>query len=79
MSTVCLIVVDGLCEAEYHRPDYGDTIGSFLVRHALQFPHWLKLVVTVRTGLQDITQLLPYACVRLALFHRLLFVCFSFS
>ena len=61
----CLIVVDGLCEAEYHRPDYGDTVGSFLVRHALHFPHWPKLIVTVRTGLQDITQLLPYACVSL--------------
>lgn len=57
----CLLVVDGLCEAEYHRPDYGDTIGSFLVRHALQFPHWLKVIVTVRSGLQKITQLLPYA------------------
>lgn len=61
----CLMVVDGLCEAEYHRPDYGDTISSFLVRHALQFPHWLKVVVTVRSGLQNITQLLPYASISL--------------
>jgi hypothetical protein len=59
----CLMVVDGLCEAEYHRPDYGDTISSFLVRHALQFPNWLKVVVTVRSGLQNITQLLPYASI----------------
>jgi len=57
----CLIVVDGLCEAEYHRPDNGDTIASFLARHALQFPHWLKVIVTVRTSLLDATQLLPYA------------------
>jgi hypothetical protein len=29
----CLMVVDGLCEAEYHRPDYGDNVSSFMVRH----------------------------------------------
>ena len=62
--STCLIVVDALCEAEYHRPDYGDTIGGFLVRHALHFPHWLKVVVTVRTAMQHVTQLLPYATVR---------------
>ena len=56
-----MMVVDGVCEAEYHRPDYGDTIGSFLARHALQFPHWLKVIVTVATPLIDATQLLPYA------------------
>jgi hypothetical protein len=27
------MVVDGLCEAEYHRPDYGDNVSSFMVRH----------------------------------------------
>lgn len=25
-----VILIDGLCEAEYHRPDHGDTIASFL-------------------------------------------------
>jgi len=61
----CVMVVDGVCEAEYHRPDYGDTIGSFLARHALQFPHWLKVIVTVATPLIDATQLLPYASLSL--------------
>ena len=56
-------MVDGLCEAEYHRPDYGDTIASFLTRHALQFPHWLKVIVTVRSNMHAITQHLPYATV----------------
>lgn len=45
----CLILVDGLCEAEYHRPDHGDTIASFLAKIQDQIPAWLKFVVTVRT------------------------------
>ncbi|XP_065582552.1 protein TANC2-like isoform X2 [Artemia franciscana] len=56
----CIIVVDALCEAEYHRPDTGDTISSFLARHALQFPNWLKMVVTVRAHLSDITSMFPF-------------------
>lgn len=45
----CLILVDGLCEAEYHRPDNGDTIASFLVKIQDEIPSWLKLIATVRT------------------------------
>ena len=72
---VCLVVVDALCEAEYHRPDYGDTIGSFLARHALQFPHWLKVVVTVRSSpAHKITQLLPYATLSSVFFSSFLSV-----
>ncbi|BFZ22422.1 hypothetical protein BsWGS_25461 [Bradybaena similaris] len=54
-SDSCIILVDSLNEAEFHKPDYGDTIASFLCRHANKFPSWLKLVVTVQTALQDIT------------------------
>ena len=56
----CLIVIDGLCEAELHRPDYGDTLSTFLCKHLLNFPSWLKIVCTVRTGMQDITKMLPF-------------------
>lgn len=42
-NTTCLIVVDGLNEAEFHKPDYSDTITSFLYKHILQFPSWLKV------------------------------------
>ncbi|XP_076322873.1 protein TANC2-like isoform X3 [Tachypleus tridentatus] len=59
-NTMCLIVVDGLNEAEFHRPDYGDTIASFISRHILRFPPWLKVIVTVRTVFQEITKLLPF-------------------
>ncbi|XP_064088826.1 protein TANC2-like isoform X6 [Macrobrachium nipponense] len=55
-----LIVVDGLCEAEYHRPDHADTLASFLARHAVKLPAFVKLVVSVRTQLADLTQLLPF-------------------
>lgn len=47
-----IILIDGLNEAEFHKPDYGDTIVSFLYKTIERFPPWLKLVVTVRTSLQ---------------------------
>lgn len=56
----CIILVDSLNEAEFHKPDYGDTIASFLSRHANKFPVWLKLVVTVQTALQEITSTLQF-------------------
>uniref|UniRef100_H3BXD8 Tetratricopeptide repeat, ankyrin repeat and coiled-coil containing 2 n=1 Tax=Tetraodon nigroviridis TaxID=99883 RepID=H3BXD8_TETNG len=55
-----IILIDGLNEAEFHKPDYGDTIVSFLTKTISRFPPWLKLVVTVRTTLQDITSDLPF-------------------
>ncbi|XP_067088925.1 protein TANC2 isoform X1 [Osmerus mordax] len=55
-----IILIDGLNEAEFHKPDYGDTITSFLCKTMERFPPWLKLVVTVRTSLQDITNRLPF-------------------
>ncbi|XP_054851498.1 protein TANC2 [Eublepharis macularius] len=55
-----IILIDGLNEAEFHRPDYGDTIVSFLSKMIGKFPSWLKLIVTVRTSLQEIIKLLPF-------------------
>lgn len=55
-----MILIDAVCEAEYHRPDRGDTIASFLTRHAPSFPGWLKLVVTVRSQLYECAKQLPY-------------------
>lgn len=46
-----IILVDSLNEAEFHKPDYGDTIATFITKIVSKFPPWLKLVVTVRTGL----------------------------
>jgi hypothetical protein len=54
-------VVDGLDDAEAHRPDHGNTIASFLSRHLSKFPDWLKVVCTVRTAQQDtVTRQLPF-------------------
>nr|XP_034992299.1 protein TANC2 isoform X1 [Zootoca vivipara]XP_034992301.1 protein TANC2 isoform X1 [Zootoca vivipara]XP_034992302.1 protein TANC2 isoform X1 [Zootoca vivipara]XP_034992303.1 protein TANC2 isoform X1 [Zootoca vivipara] len=55
-----IILIDGLNEAEFHKPDYGDTIVSFLSKMIGKFPSWLKLIVTVRTSLQEIIKLLPF-------------------
>ena len=52
----CVIVVDGLCEAEQHKPDHGDTMACFLSRHLPHFPPWLKLVCTVRTSQEQVVE-----------------------
>ncbi|XP_071101400.1 protein TANC1-like isoform X2 [Haliotis cracherodii] len=59
-SDSCIILVDSLNEAEFHKPDHGDTIASFLSRHINKFPSWLKVIVTVQTVLQDIVRSLPF-------------------
>ncbi|XP_063068808.1 protein TANC1-like [Engraulis encrasicolus] len=56
----CIILVDGLNEAEFHKPDYGDTIASFITKVISRFPSWLKLVVTVRKSHREVTRLLPF-------------------
>ncbi|RVE74379.1 hypothetical protein OJAV_G00021360 [Oryzias javanicus] len=60
-----VILVDSLNEAEFHKPDYGDTIAAFITKIISKFPLWLKLVVTVRTGLVEITTLLPFSGISL--------------
>nr|XP_020441031.1 protein TANC2-like [Monopterus albus] len=55
-----IILIDGLNEAEFHRPDYGDTLASFLSRNIQKFPSWLKVITTVRTSQQDTTCSLPF-------------------
>ncbi|XP_041791379.1 protein TANC1-like [Chelmon rostratus] len=60
-----IILVDSLNEAEFHKPDYGDTIATFITKIISKFPLWLKLVVTVRTGLLEITTLLPFSGISL--------------
>ncbi|XP_075222893.1 zinc-RING finger and ankyrin repeat domain-containing protein rolling pebbles isoform X4 [Lycorma delicatula] len=55
-----VILVDALCEAEYHRPDTGDTIASFISRHAPSCPSWIKFILTVRTHLDEVMPPLPF-------------------
>nr|NVI77240.1 rolling pebbles [Cucujiformia] len=59
------ILIDALCEAEYHRPDHGDTITSFLIKHTSNFPSWMKIIATIRTQLQEIAKQLPYTRISL--------------
>jgi hypothetical protein len=60
----CIVLIDGLCDAEFHRPDYGDTLASFLVRHLGSFPAWLKIVATVRSCMKDNFKSLPFHTIR---------------
>ncbi|XP_065085267.1 protein TANC2 isoform X2 [Ochlerotatus camptorhynchus] len=55
-----VILIDALCEAEYHRPDHGETIASFLQKMAEHFPSWLKVIATIRTQMLEFTKGLPY-------------------
>lgn len=58
-TKTCVILIDGLCEAEYHRPDQGDTIASFLARMITYFPPWLKIIATVRTQILEFVKMMP--------------------
>ncbi|XP_054976505.1 protein TANC1 isoform X2 [Sorex araneus] len=55
-----IILIDGLNEAEFHKPDYGDTLSSFITKIISKFPAWLKLIVTVRANFQEIVNALPF-------------------
>ena len=59
----CLILIDSLCDGEYHHTDSGETLASFLGSHLQLFPRWLRIICTVRSGMIDIMK--PYP------FHRL--------
>ena len=45
----CIIIIDSLCDSETHKPDRGDTIGSFIGKTLDSFPPWVKFVVTARS------------------------------
>ncbi|NWH58567.1 TANC1 protein, partial [Geococcyx californianus] len=60
-----IILVDGLNDAEFHKPDYGETLSSFISSVISNFPPWLKLIVTVRTNLQEIVSSLPFFAISL--------------
>lgn len=61
----CIILIDGLCEAEYHRPDHGDTITSFLAKLTEHFPSWIRVIGTVRTLMLDYTKGLTFTKISL--------------
>lgn len=56
----CLLLIDALCEAESHQPDYGFTISSFLIKMVSHFPPWFKVVATIRNQVLDAVKGLPY-------------------
>ncbi|NWX21548.1 TANC1 protein, partial [Aegotheles bennettii] len=60
-----IILIDGLNDAEFHKPDYGDTLSSFITSIICKFPPWLKLIVTVRTSFQEIVSSLPFIAISL--------------
>ena len=63
-SGVCIIVIDALCEAEMFRPDYGDTLATFIAKHISSFPVWLKIVATVRSNMMESCRILPFHKIR---------------
>ena len=63
-ADTCLILIDALCDSHSHRPDYGDTLITFIAKHLGSFPSWLKLICTVRTEKQNLTEVLPFKQLR---------------
>lgn len=45
-----VILVDSLNDAEYHKPDYGETITSFIAKVIPYTPSWMKWVITVNSS-----------------------------
>lgn len=70
LSRQCIILIDGLCESEYHRPDYGETITSFLSTMTHCFPSWLKIIATVRSQMAEYTNALPFTKITLDNYHN---------
>ncbi|XP_074948763.1 protein TANC1 isoform X3 [Phalacrocorax aristotelis] len=60
-----IILIDGLNDAEFHKPDYGDTLSSFITNIICKFPPWLKLILTIRTNFQEIVSSLPFVAISL--------------
>ncbi|XP_061219800.1 protein TANC1 isoform X6 [Neopsephotus bourkii] len=60
-----IILIDGLNDAEFHKPDYGDTVSSFISSIICKFPPWLKLIVTIRTNFQEVVSSLPFIVISL--------------
>ena len=60
----CIIIIDALSDAEIHRPDYGNTLASFIQKHLNKFPAWLKIVITIRSDMKEVTRTLPFHNIR---------------
>ena len=56
-----IILVDSLNDAEFHKPDHGDTITSFISKIMSYTPSWLKWIVTVKTTHKDLLNDLPFS------------------
>lgn len=67
-----IILVDSLNEAEFHKPDYGDTIATFITKIISKFPPWFKLIVTVRTGLV-VSEIIHISAHTIAIYKPLFF------
>ena len=59
-----IILIDALCASQVHQTDYGDTLISFLAKHLLHFPSFIKLVLTIRTEKIHLTESLPFMSIR---------------
>ena len=60
-----VILIDALCEAEFHRPDYGESLISFLIKHKLIIPPFLKFIATIRTQFEQLTNPLNWYTISL--------------
>ena len=65
----CIMIIDAIGDTHSHRPDFGDTIISFLRRHLDKLPSWLKLVITVRSEKQDLLSDFGLSCLSLDQWH----------
>ena len=64
MKQRCIILLDGLCEAESHRTDTGESLGSFIADHLHKFPKWLKVICAIRSNMNELIRRFPFHRIR---------------
>lgn len=59
-----VILVDGLCDAEFYRSEGTESLSSFLMRHIPKLPNWIKLICSVKTAMSDVVKSFPFQRMR---------------
>lgn len=49
-----IILVDSLNDAEYHKPDQGDSILAFITKVLPYTPSWMKWIVSIKSEYSDL-------------------------
>lgn len=63
-SPYLVLAIDGVCQAEMHRTDAGQSVAAMLSNLAPKLPKWVKIIVTVHTECKALLDALPFHRIR---------------